>query len=97
MLELIELKYGGGYYDKEKRKKQKFIFRLDWLCACGGRECSRSWKYLEISVSGGEGWRRTLPFAVPDSCIDVWIYSADNGDCDWEKNEAKSADSIWTN
>ena len=62
----------------EKREKQKFIFRLNWICACSCRKCGRSWEYLEVPIFGGKGWRRAFSGAVSDFGGYVWFYFADN-------------------
>ena len=79
----------------EKGKKQKFIFRFYRVCFNGGRKCGRFGKYLEISLSCGKRWRRTLSGAVFDTGSYFWLYLADNRDCNWKKNETESADSLW--
>ena len=42
-----------------KRKKQ--LYQPHRLCPCGGRFCSGTGKYVEVSISGSKIWRGSLP------------------------------------
>lgn len=42
------------------KENQEALFRQHWVRSCGSRQCGRTWKYMEVSVSGSKGRRRTF-------------------------------------
>ena len=79
----------------EKGKKQKFIFRINRVCACGSGKCGRTGKYLEVPVSRSERWRRAFSGSVPDFGADVRFYPVDDRSGYRQKDKTEPAHSIW--
>lgn len=71
-----------------KEKGSSFSGSIGFVLA-GSRKCSRSWKYLEISISLCQRWRRTFPAGLSGTGTDFWICTVDNGCSTWEKDKEK--------
>ena len=56
------------------RQQKKFFFRETGLCTVRRRCVRRTWKYLEISISGGKIRWRDFPSDLYFTGTDVWIY-----------------------
>lgn len=56
------------------KEKSRSTFRNEhWVRSCGSRQCGGTWKYMEVSVSGSKGRRRTFSAGVSDTCSDLWL------------------------
>ena len=56
----------------KEKSRSTFSGNIGFVLAAA-RQCGRTWKYMEVSVSGSKGRRRTFSAGVSDTCSDLWL------------------------